>query len=121
MLKHHSLRDKVFSLKNLYSAFEHVKRNKGKAGLDRVSIKQFERELDKNIEDIHKKLKTEIYKPKPVLRKYIPKGKTGRRPIGIPTVKDRVVQQAIRQIIEPKHNSIPPLCSSKILLKTDLE
>lgn len=46
MLKYHSLRDKVFSLKNLYAAFQHVKKNKGKAGLDRVSIRQFESNLD---------------------------------------------------------------------------
>ncbi len=45
MLKYHSLRDKVFSLKNLYSAFTKVKKNKGKAGLDRVSIKQFQDDL----------------------------------------------------------------------------
>jgi len=101
MLKYHSLRDKVFNLKNLYSAFEHVKKNKGKAGLDRVSIKEFEADLENNIMNIHKEMKTEIYKPKPVLRVYIPKGKGGRRPLGIPTVKDRIVQQAIRQIIEP--------------------
>jgi group II intron reverse transcriptase/maturase len=101
MIKHHSLRDKVFSLKNLYLAFEHVKRNKGKAGLDKVSINQFESDIDKNIMDIHKELKTEVYKPKPVLRVYIPKDKSERRPLGIPTVKDRIVQQAIRQIIEP--------------------
>jgi len=78
-----------------------VKKNKGKAGLDRVSIKEFEADLENNIMNIHKEMKTEIYKPKPVLRVYIPKGKGGRRPLGIPTVKDRIVQQAIRQIIEP--------------------
>lgn len=101
MLKYHSLRDKVFSLKNLYAAFHHVKKNKGKAGLDRVSIKQFERDLENNIQNIHKELKTEIYQPSPVLRVYIPKGKHDKRPLGIPIVKDRVVQQAFRQIIEP--------------------
>lgn len=101
MLKYHSLRDKVFSLKNLYSAFQQVKKNKGKAGLDRVSIKQFETNLDVNIINIHKELKTAIYKPQPVLRVYIPKGKYEKRPLGIPIVKDRVVQQAFRQIIEP--------------------
>ena len=101
MLKHHSLRDKVFSLKNLYSAFNHVKKNKGKAGLDRVSIKQFEADLEKNMINIHKELKTVIYKPKPVLRVYIPKGRKEKRPLGIPVVRDRVIQQAFRQIIEP--------------------
>ena len=90
MLKYHSLRDKVFSLKNLYAVFKHVKKNKGKAGLDRVSIKQFERELEKNILNIHKELKTAIYNPSPVLRVYIPKGKHDKRPLGIPIVKDRV-------------------------------
>ncbi len=68
MLKYHSLRDKVFSLKNLYLAFTKVKKNKGKAGLDRVTIKQFEADLDKNITNIHKELRTEVYSPSPVLR-----------------------------------------------------
>lgn len=101
MLKYHSLRDKVFGLKNLYAAFRHVKKNKGKAGLDRVSIKQFESDLENNIMNIHKELKTTVYKPSPVLRVYIPKGKHDKRPLGIPIVKDRVIQQAFRQIIEP--------------------
>lgn len=101
MRKYHTLRDKVFSLKNLYTAFKLVKKNKGKAGLDRVSIKQFERDLETNMLNIHKELKTDIYKPLPVLRVYIPKGKNDKRPLGIPIVKDRVVQQAFRQIIEP--------------------
>ena len=101
MLKYHSLRDKVFSLKNLYAAFQHVKKNKGKAGLDRVSIRQFAKNLENNIQNIHKELKTAIYNPSPVLRVYIPKGRHDKRPLGIPIVKDRVVQQAFRQIIEP--------------------
>ncbi len=101
MLKHHSLRDKVFNLKNLYFAFHHVKKNKGKAGLDRVSIKQFEADLDKNILNIHNELRTAVYNPAPVLRVYIPKGRKGKRPLGIPIVRDRVIQQAFRQIIEP--------------------
>jgi group II intron reverse transcriptase/maturase len=101
MLKYHSLRDKVFSLKNLYSAFTKVKKNKGKAGLDRVSIKQFQADLDKNIINIHKELRTEIYKPTPVLRVYIQKDRNKKRPLGIPIVKDRIIQQAFRQIIEP--------------------
>ncbi|MFO0795586.1 MAG: hypothetical protein U0586_16165, partial [Candidatus Brocadiaceae bacterium] len=89
MLKYHSLRDKVFSLKNLYAAFEHVKKNKGKAGLDRVSIKQFASDLETNIMNIHKELKTAIYNPVPVLRAYIPKDRYSKRLLGIPIVKDR--------------------------------
>ena len=79
----------------------YVKKNKGKAGLDRVSIKQFAKNLENNIQNIHKELKTAIYNPSPVLRVYIPKGRHDKRPLGIPIVKDRVVQQAFRQIIEP--------------------
>ncbi len=110
MVKYHSLRDKVFNVQNLYAldtqcqgyaAFNHVKKNKGAAGLDRVSIQQFESDLEKNIQNIHKELKNDVYKPSPVLRVYIPKGRHEKRPLGIPIVKDRVVQQAFRQIIEP--------------------
>jgi RNA-directed DNA polymerase len=81
----------VFNPKNLHSAFKHVKKNKGKAGLDRVSIKQFEADLDANIMNIHKELKTTTYKPSPALRVYIPKGRHDKRPLGIPTVRDRVI------------------------------
>ena len=96
MVKYHSLRDKVFNVHNLYAAFQHVKKNKGAAGLDRVSIQQFESDLEKNIQNIHKELKTDVYKPSPALRVYIPKGRHEKRPLGIPIVKDRVVQQAFR-------------------------
>lgn len=101
LLKFHSLRDKIFCIKNLRSAFKHVKKNKGRAGLDRVSIHQFEADLENNLQAIHKSLKTNVYKPLPVVRVFIPKGRNDKRPLGIPTVKDRVVQQAFRQIIEP--------------------
>ncbi|MCF6147243.1 MAG: hypothetical protein E3K37_01145 [Candidatus Kuenenia sp.] len=66
-----------------------------------MSIKQFESNLETNILNIHKELKTAVYNPAPVLRVYIPKGRHNKRPLGIPIVKDRVVQQAFRQIIEP--------------------
>ncbi len=58
----------VFHVQNLYAAFNHVKKNKGTAGLDRVSIKQFESDLEKNILNIHKELKTDIYKPYAIRR-----------------------------------------------------
>ena len=73
LLKFHSLRDKIFNLKNLNSAFKHVKKNKGKAGLDRVSIHQFEADLENNIQAIHKRLRTEVYKPLPVVRVFYTK------------------------------------------------
>ncbi|MBE7547682.1 MAG: hypothetical protein HS127_11270 [Planctomycetia bacterium] len=87
MLKYHSLRDKVFSLKNLYAAFKHVKKNKGKAGLDRVSIKQFESNLDVNIMSIHQELKTAIYNPAPVLRYTSPKAGMTRDLLAFPLLR----------------------------------
>jgi group II intron reverse transcriptase/maturase len=93
MRKYHSLRDKVFSLKNLYAAFGRIKA--------RLRVRQFEANLDVNITSIHQELKTAVYKPSPVMRVYIPKGRHDKRPLGIPIVKDRVVQQTFRQIIEP--------------------
>ena len=90
MVKYHSLRDKMFNVQNLYAAFNHVKKNKGAAGLDRVSIQQFESDLEKNIQNIHKELKNDVYKPSPVLRVYIPKGRHEKRPLGIPIVKSLI-------------------------------
>ncbi|MDR4508060.1 MAG: hypothetical protein MRJ65_07450 [Candidatus Brocadiaceae bacterium] len=69
--------------------FKHVKKNKGKAGLDRVSIKQFETHLDENITRIHQELKTAY--PTTALRVYIPKGRKGKDHSGIPIVRDIVV------------------------------
>lgn len=100
-LKYHSLRGKIASLSNLYEAFYKVKRNKGAAGVDRVSIAMFEGNLKENILAIHRQLMNQEYCPDPVLRRYIPKGRNELRPLGIPTVKARVIQQAFLQVLEP--------------------
>ena len=76
----------------LAEAFRKVKKNKGCAGIDKVSIERFEENLDENIELILNELRTKTYKPSPVRRKYIPKKNGKLRPLGIPTIKDRVVQ-----------------------------
>lgn len=101
MKKWYSLIDKVYSEKNLYSAFEEVKRNKGAAGIDGVSIAKFEENLVVNLQRIHLELKRGEYSPSPVKRVEIPKSNGQMRPLGIPTVKDRIVQQAIVTILQP--------------------
>lgn len=103
ILKAHSLIDKVYSWNNLMGAWRAVRRNKGAHGLDRVSIKDFERNLEQNLSEIQRKLQQDRFFPSPVRRTYIPKDWTGKRlrPLGIPTVADRVVQQALRQVLDP--------------------
>lgn len=85
----------------LLESFKRVKKNNGCAGIDKVSIKKFEERLDENIDDILHELKTKSYKPSPVRRKYIPKKNGKLRPLGIPTIKDRIIQQALVSKLEP--------------------
>ncbi len=101
MRKWYSLIDKVYALENLRQAFKHVKSNNGAPGIDGETVKDFATELEDRLAVIHDELKTGKYEPSPVKRVEIEKEDGGKRPLGIPTVKDRVVQQALRQIIEP--------------------
>lgn len=97
-----SLIDKVYSPKNLYSSYQRVKRNRGSAGVDHVTIKHYGKNLGKNLEHLHTELKEGTYKPQSIYRKMIPKpGTKEERPLGIPTVRDRVVQTALRNALEP--------------------
>jgi len=97
-----SLIDKVYSLRNLRSAFAEVKRNDGKAGVDRVPIEVFEAHLEENLERLAKSLREGTYQPQAVRRVWIDKpGSRDKRPLGIPTVRDRVVQAALRHVLEP--------------------
>ena len=101
--KAHSLIDKVYNEMNLYRAWRKVRANKGTHGLDRVTIRMFEKDLDTHLREIRRKLKEHRFEPHPVLRVYIPKpaDPKKRRPLGIPVVTDRIVQQAIVQVVEP--------------------
>jgi len=99
--KYYSLIDKVYNLKNLHEAWEKVKANKGSGGIDKVSISQFEANLEQNLREIQRLLREDRYKPMPARRAYIPKPNKEKRPLGIPTIRDRVVQQALRSVIEP--------------------
>jgi group II intron reverse transcriptase/maturase len=98
--KHHSLTGRI-SPALLHDAFRAVKRNKGKAGVDRVSIELFARQLDQNLAALLRDLKDGSFRPAPVLRRYIDKGGGKKRPLGIPTVRDRVAQEVLRRLLSP--------------------
>jgi len=96
-----SLIDKVYSLKSLKIAWEQVQSNKGSAGIDKVSIERFKKSKDKYLNELHIALKEDNYTPQAVKRVYIPKVGGKKRPLGIPVVKDRIIQTAIKMVIEP--------------------
>ncbi len=83
------------------AAFKAVKSNRGAAGIDKVSIKMFEANLDDNLMALMRDLKQRRFTPKPVRRVYIPKSKTELRPLGIPAVRDRVAQEVLRSLLSP--------------------
>lgn len=99
-IKHHSLTGRI-DLALMYAAFRAVKRNKGKAGVDRVSIEMFAQQLDQNLKALMRDLKQGTYQPLPVRRVYIDKGGGKLRPLGIPTVRDRVAQEVLRRLLSP--------------------
>lgn len=96
-----SLIDKVRKPSNLYNAWENVRKNKGAAGVDKITIDIFDKKRMQYLEEIKSDLERNTYIPFAIRRKYIPKGGGKMRPLGIPTVKDRIVQAAIKQAIEP--------------------
>ncbi len=97
-----SLIDKVYKRENLYAAAYKVIANKGGAGIDHTSVQAFEANLEEEINKLFNSLREEGYKPSPIKRVLIDKaGSTEKRPLGIPTVRDRVVQTALRNVIEP--------------------
>jgi len=83
-------------------AFEHVKANKGAAGVDSKSLEEFERKLEDNLYKIWNRMSSGSYFPPPVKRVTIPKKDGGRRHLGVPTVGDRIAQQVVRMYLEPK-------------------
>jgi len=97
-----SLMDKVWAMPNLQRAFERVKANAGAAGVDHQTIEMFESRLEENLEKTALLLREDRYQPQAIKRVWIPKpGTTQKRPLGIPTVRDRVVQTALRSVLEP--------------------
>jgi group II intron reverse transcriptase/maturase len=98
--KVHSLTGRI-TPELMRQAFKAVKRNRGAAGLDRVTIKMFEKNLQQNLDALMRDLKSRSYEPIPLRRAYVPKGKGKFRPLGIPAVRCRVAQEVIRRLIGP--------------------
>jgi RNA-directed DNA polymerase len=96
-----SLIDKVFAERNLRAAFARVNANHGAPGVDHVSVDDFAAHLDDELARLSAALRQETYHPQALRRGYLPKPDGTQRPIGIPTVRDRVVQTALRHVLEP--------------------
>jgi RNA-directed DNA polymerase len=96
-----SLVDKAIRPTTLEIAWRKVERNKGAAGVDGQSVERFAAVADRYLSELHEDLKNGSYRPSPVKRVSIPKGGGQTRPLGIPTVKDRIVQTALKMTIEP--------------------
>jgi len=100
--KWYSLIDKLHPEGTLRAAFVCVAANKGAAGVDHVTIAQYAGDLDANLKCLSEELRSGTYRPQQIRRHYIPKpGSQEKRPLGIPTVRDRVVQTALRMVLEP--------------------
>jgi RNA-directed DNA polymerase len=100
--KVHSLTGRIDD-RMMRQAFKAVKSNRGAAGIDKVSIEMFQRNLDDNLAALQRDLKKGTFTPKPLRRVWIPKDAKGTkfRPLGIPAVRDRVAQEVIRRLLEP--------------------
>jgi group II intron reverse transcriptase/maturase len=101
-IKVHSLTGRITS-KLVFEAWQAVRRNRGAAGIDKVSIQMFEKNLDANLDRLMRELKQRTYEPLPARRVYIPKDarRTKFRPLGIPAVRDRVAQEVLRRLLNP--------------------
>lgn len=99
--KWYSLMDKVCAPKTLALAWAKVRGNRGAAGVDRQSIEQFDAQAERYLAELSQALREGSYRPAAVKRVEIPKGNGQSRPLGIPTVKDRIVQTAVKFLLEP--------------------
>lgn len=99
--KYYSLYDKVYSMTNLKKSFTQVKRNGGAPGIDGQRIEDFERNKSAELECLHQELVCKSYEPQAVKRVYLEKPYGGQRPLGIPTVRDRIVQQCLLNVLQP--------------------
>jgi RNA-directed DNA polymerase len=100
IIKAHSLTGRITDGLMLES-FKAVKRNRGAAGIDKVSIQMFEANLADNLRALMRDLKSGSFQPHPLRRHLIPKNETEFRPLGIPAVRDRVAQEVVRRLLNP--------------------
>ena len=97
-----SLIDKIHPERTLRAAFSQVAANKGAAGVDHVTVTMFDDRLEENLKRLSEDLQSGLYRPQQIRRHYIPKpGSKEKRPLGIPTVRDRLVQTAVLNALEP--------------------
>jgi len=101
--KFYDLYDLLYDRDWLRLAHDYVKQNAGSitAGCDGINMARFDEELEGNLQEITEELQSETFKPMPVRRVYIPKPNGKTRPLGIPSIKDRIVQEALRMVLEP--------------------
>jgi RNA-directed DNA polymerase len=99
--KWYSLYDKVTARPNLERAWKQVAANAGAAGIDRMTVARFAEGAERRLAELAEDLRTKGYRPQPVRRVYLDKSGGGKRPLGIPTVRDRIVQQALLQVLSP--------------------
>jgi group II intron reverse transcriptase/maturase len=98
----HALMDRIWRRDVLWDAWRRVKRNRGAAGVDRETLSAVEQYgVTRMLSELHDVLRAGTYRPPPVLRRYIPKADGRQRPLGIPTVRDRVAQMAATIVLEP--------------------
>lgn len=105
-LKYHSLYGQLLQDRVLMNAWKKVKANRGSGGIDGVTIKEYAKNEQENVLELLEKLKAKEYKPTPVRRVYIPKKDGKKRSLGIPTLEDRIVQQALTDILMPKYEKL---------------
>jgi group II intron reverse transcriptase/maturase len=98
---YYTLKDKVTKIKNMKVAAKHVLDNGGSAGVDRIDTVEFRENYSVHMRELYREFLEDRYQPKPALRVFIPKSDGRQRPLGIPTVKDRIAQAAVRGILEP--------------------
>ena len=101
-----SLIEEILNVENMNEAIKKVKSNKGASGIDKMTVDQIDAYFNEHREGIINKIMNKSYRPQPVRRVYIPKSNGKLRPLGIPTVVDRVIQQAIAQKLSPIYENI---------------